>query len=119
MDNKDIQPLLYLTRGDRWVTALFMPLMIPVVGYGLWLVQKEETTSVIGWVVKWCFVEFFLAAVVMMAWVFLWAVFQAEWIARPLTGALRRMKLWLVFFLALTIIGNIVVWTLGKIFGWH
>ena len=118
MNETHADPLLELTPSDRWLAGLFLLIMMPVIGGSIIFVQKQPASTLLGWVAKWCIIEFFTVSLVFMLLLFLWAVFQSQCLAGPLMVAKRNLTRWLVSLAVITAIGNLIVWILAKHFGW-
>ena len=117
MNDQARDELMNMSRSDRWLMGVFLPCIFPVVGWTILLVQKESTATMVGWIIKWCVVEFLTVSFVFMVLLFLWAICQANWIAVPLVAFRRRLTLWLASLFVLTAVANAVIWLLGPLLG--
>lgn len=105
--------------GDRLLISIFLMFILPVFGGMIIYIQRLSVNSVIGWIAKWCLAEFFVISFVFLFFLFLWAIFQTQWLEKYLFKATARVAVLLAVFLCITILLNIIMWILNMFIGWY
>ncbi len=85
-----------LSTGDRWLLALFTPLIACVLGGLSYFLYKQEATSPEGIAGRFLLLEFFGTLFLFATILFLWAVFYPRWLESALVWIRRKVLTWFI-----------------------
>jgi len=102
------QSLTTLTKGDRILLALFIPLILPFLVYLAWIPHNISVTAIYGKILIWLVTEFFLTLFIFAFLLFLWVVFSPHWIEALLVASVKRVVKYLVWLCGISVIGNLI-----------
>ena len=93
--NKSLHRKFDLSKGDRVLLALFLPLSLAFSAYAIVMLHRIVVRSITGSLLKWAAVEFFILCFSCAGLFFVWVVAKPRWIEDILDTTMNRLIIWL------------------------
>jgi len=95
--------------------GLFIPLILPVLGYLIYILHAQSPGTLFGHLVKWGLLEFFGLCFVFVLLFFISVTFVPGWALRALEKVTGNLVRWLACLFAVTAAANLVIWLINLI----